>query len=73
MKFIEITDGISINLDRITFIKRLDEGKTQIESDGTLYEVAIPYSTFRALLSRTLKPESDALEQLARFQTHWAG
>ena len=69
MKFIEIGDGVSVNLDRISVIQSMKSGKTKIQVGDEMYTSSIPYETFQALLVKEIqKGASAALEQLAKYQ-----
>ena len=69
MRFIEIMDGLSVNLAFVSLISRVSDAQTQLHVDGETYLTDIPYDTLKKLLiSWQVKEALDPLEQLARFQ-----
>lgn len=50
MKFIEISDGLSIRKDRIVSVKRDVDGSSIIKTDEGSYETNFSYSTILSLL-----------------------
>ena len=68
MKFIEIAEGLSVNIDSISQFSKLTDSETQIEVSGQMYVTNVPYELLKRVLTKPLKAEQpSALDQLARF------
>ena len=71
MKFIEVSPGVSINVESIDIITKYSETETAIEIGEEKYVTQIPYETFKKLLVRQFSQQQDMaknIEQLARYQ-----
>ena len=78
MRLLQISFGLSVNLDEIQVVRLISETETEVVLGGENYLTGIPYDTLIALIhSKVEAPEGiiqtsvkseTALEQLAKFQ-----
>jgi hypothetical protein len=57
MKFIEVTDGVSIRIDRIEKVERVDDLNSRITSGFDSYTMAMPYKTVLNIINYVERPE----------------
>ena len=70
MKFIELADGLSVNLESVEMIQRTSPTETAIMVRGEVYTVGKPYEALRIFLStQDATPIEEALKKLVRFST----
>ena len=73
MRFIEIRDGVSIDIDEIEVVEKKDEYTTTIYTHHNVYEANFPYMALLQLLAmETEVPKSEKVEVNAHEQ-FWAG
>jgi len=66
MKFIEIQDGVSINIDSIESIERIDDFSTEIKTKFNVYKTVFPYKVLLGILE-------EQEEEINQFEQHFAG
>ena len=80
MKYIEIKEGLSIRLDEIEAIEKVNEYNSTVYTHHNLYASTFPYMTLISLLEAEGEEEdrkdsqvTDNINQLAKYQQHWIG
>ena len=82
MRYIEIQEGITLNIDYIEGIEKIDDMKCKIYTHSRSYLATFPYSTLLAIIKQNEiidKPEvniSDIDEKLNRIlnrNQYWSG
>lgn len=80
MKFIEISDGVSIRKEEIICVERIDELRSKITTEYGSYESNFSYSTILSLLEMDNVEETMANISRGNQQSnnlfggqHWAG
>lgn len=85
MKYIEIQDGISLNVDCIEGIEKLEDNKCKVYTHHHTYLATFPYDTLLAILKEDemidkkhtseemMKSTMSKVEQVLGKSQHWAG
>lgn len=50
MKFIEISDGVSVRKEEIICVERMEETKSRVTTEYGIYDSNFPYQTILSLL-----------------------
>ena len=72
MRFIEISDGKSIDIDQIEVVERKDDFTTSLYTHHNVYEANFPYMTLLQLLEAE-KATEEKPQEINRFEQFWAG
>ena len=79
MKFLEISEGLSINIDEIEAIRKVDDFTCKVFLNFNEYTANFPYMTLLALLDTMREEKSTNQEILNKLDAvlgkaqHWAG
>ena len=80
MKYLEIKEGLSIKVEEIEAIERVDEYNCTIYTNHNLYASTFPYMTLLSIVENANeeKEKEDMqmkqnIKQLATYQQHWVG
>ena len=75
MRLLEISYGVSVNLDEVQVVQQATDKETIVIVGGESYMTSIPYKTLVALMGRKAEKSvkipaqiARSVEQLARFQ-----
>ena len=71
MRFIEIKDGVSIDIDQIEVVERKEDLTSTVYTHHNVYETNINYNALLELLEKE-RTESEKAP-INPFQQHWAG
>lgn len=67
MKFIEISEGLSISIDDIKAVEKIEELRTRIHTNISSYETELPYQSLLDIIEQRkpqeMKPETENLLQ----------
>lgn len=69
MRFIELSDGVSINVDEIEAIERTSQLKSTIQTHHNVYRVNIPYETLLQILRGEKSGKDAGLNIMKEFGT----
>ena len=72
MRFIEIKEGVSVDIDQIEVLERKDDFTTTIYTHHNVYEANFPYMTLLQLLETEEKPQ-EAQTRINQFEQYWGG
>lgn len=85
MRYIEIQDGISLNISCIEGIEKIDENKCKIYTNYHTYLATFPYDTLLGMIKQDeiidkkksseeiMKSTMQKVEQVLGKSQHWAG
>jgi hypothetical protein len=57
MHFIELRDGLSVSIEEIEAIQRVDDGSSRVFTQNNTYDSTFPYMTLLELVEREQVPE----------------
>lgn len=80
MNYIEVKEGLSIRVDEIEAVERVDEYNCTIYTHHNLYASTFPYMTLLSLIEGQKEDKEkdkaqmmESINSLASHQQHWVG
>ena len=66
MKFIEVSDGVSINIDDIVVVSKKGEFTSEIQTQNNIYTANFPYRILLDILERERETEKEPVKRIEK-------